>query len=372
MHEGPVSIQPAELPDLLHLLNQVFRDEGGDMGKDYPRHLGPDNCENIRVIKENGKIVSHVGVSIRPVLLGGIPTAVAGVGAVATHPGARGKGYASMLMRDAVERSVAQGADVMLISGDEGVYKRMHAAYCGEYPRMRLPANFTPAIQADVEFREAAFEDIDEIIRLRQLNATRYLLPREDIEALFHNKWVMDKPSQWWVASSGERVEGFAAVYKENNVLHLLDWSGRRDAFPSMCHWLINKYGVDSLDYIAQDDSAVPLSMRRFIDSPAPFEGTVLVIEANRFLSRARDMMIERLGKKEFNSIEIKAEKQSVLFAAGGEEVCFDNGGELARLFFDRNYLQNLEKKGLRAGLLYDMLKTLFPIPLVWYGLGYV
>ncbi|MGC9328307.1 MAG: GNAT family N-acetyltransferase, partial [Candidatus Hinthialibacter sp.] len=207
-YEGPRCIEEHELPELIDLLNLIFRPKGGDMGREYPRHVAWSNRENIRIIKENGRIVSHVATSIRPVCLSGISTWEAGIGAVATHPNGRGKGYASILMQDAVERSVEQGVDIMLISGDLGVYRRMHAVDCGIYPVVKIEQE---NLQESPGYfiSELKDEDLGEVIELWKTLPTRYLLPREDWEALSRCKHVMDKPSQWWTVRLDNELIGF-------------------------------------------------------------------------------------------------------------------------------------------------------------------
>ena len=106
--EGPLSIRTEELPRLYELLNSVFRQQGGDMSRGYPRHIGENNLANIRVIKQKGKIVSHVATSIRPVTLGDSHQSGGdrrgGDGSIRS-----GQGFASILMGDAVRRSIEQG-----------------------------------------------------------------------------------------------------------------------------------------------------------------------------------------------------------------------------------------------------------------------
>ena len=57
---------------------------------------------SIRVWDEAGALVSHVGVLSREVLMDDVPTVIGGIGSVKTHPAARGKGYASAGLREAV------------------------------------------------------------------------------------------------------------------------------------------------------------------------------------------------------------------------------------------------------------------------------
>ncbi|MFB3785864.1 MAG: GNAT family N-acetyltransferase [bacterium] len=370
-YEGPVSITAADLPELIALLNLVFRPHGGDMGYEYSRHVGMNNRENVRVIKQKGRIVSHVSTSVRPVVLGGIHTWEAGIGAVATHPDARGHGLASILMDDAVKRSGAQGADVMLISGDLGVYRRMHAVDCGCYPVVQIDSG-DAKLSSHLSICGMQPADLSDMTALWASLPTRYLLPREDLEALFASKWVMDKPSDWWIVRDGREAVGCGIIHRPENGLLLLDWAGHPDALEHAAAWWLNHYAVDSLTYIPSTKTLLPLAWRSRIQNYRRFDGTVLVIHARRFLERARPYLAERVGEACLEKLQIEAEEQRAIIAFDGEKIELAHGGELALLFFGQAGEDFLASKVSKDSKLYNVLNRLFPIPLVWYGIGYV
>lgn len=369
-YEGPLSITEQDFQDVVDLINRVFRPNGGDMSRDYSRHVSLSNADNVRVIKQHGRVVSHVATSIRPVCLNGIVTKVAGIGAVATHPDARGQGFASLLMRDAVERSVAQGADIMLISGDEGIYKRMHAVECGRFPELRLSKNHCQLLD-QVEIALAG-DDIDAIIRLWDTMPTRYILPREDWEALAQCKHVMDKPSDWWLARFHNRPVGAGMVHRAGTELSILDWAGHPSALEGAAAFWFDHYRVETIRYTAAMESILPLSWRAAVERIRCFEGTVLVIEAQRFMERAKEFCVQRIGEQNFRKLNISGSEQELVFRLDDEELRFINGGAIAQLFFGHRELNILDRNPAADTELMRLLRAIFPIPLVWYGVGYV
>ena len=50
---------------------------------------------SVRIWDDAGALVSHVGLLSRAVLVDDVPVVIGGIGGVKTHPAARGKGYAS-------------------------------------------------------------------------------------------------------------------------------------------------------------------------------------------------------------------------------------------------------------------------------------
>lgn len=369
--EEPRTIEERELPELIGLLNLVFRPKGGDMGRDYPRHVALNNIDNVRIIKQNGKIVSHVSTSIRPLSLGGISTWEAGIGAVATHPGARGQGFASILMNDSVKRSVEQGADLMFISGDNGVYRGMHAVECGRFPVVKIGKD-TPKTNPIFILSEAKESDVDAICRLWETLPTRYLLPREDWAALLQCKLVMDKPSDWWTVRFGDDLLGFGIVHRKESEMLLLDWAGHPDALDAAAAFWFGRYGVESITYVPSSLSLLPMAWRTCIQQIRAFDGTLLVIEAQRFLHRAESFFIEKIGEEAFRRLRIEAKTQWALFEWEGERAEFEHGGELAFLFFGHPTEDIISKKVPAGSALHSLLKRMFPVPLVWYGIGYV
>ena len=370
--QGPFSLTESDQAELVALLNLCFRPSGGDMLHDYPRHLSLCNRENVRFIRLDGRIVSHVATSIRPVLLGGIPTVVAGIGAVATHPDARGLRLASVLMEDAVARSLAQGADLMLISGDLGIYRRMNARVCGGFPKVVIPKS-SLSTSGNLHVRPVTSADLDAVIRLRQSQVTRYLLPREDIEALFECKIVMDKRSDWWLVWVADCPVGFGAVHHHDDEIVLLDWAGCAEALPEAAPFWLEHYAAQHFHYAAVCRSLIPLAWSKFIlPDPEPFYGTLLFINAKRFLQRAEAYFCERIGESNWKNLHVEAEDQKVCFTLGDESIELANGGEIADLFFGVPGRDFISEHLPHHGPLAQLLANAFPIPLVWYGLGYV
>src|SRR5262245_30058482 len=94
--------RPEELGELGEFTNRIFRGpRPGDMAAEYPLLFSERNCEQLRVVERDGRLVAHVGICIRDAIILGARLRVASIGAVATDPEHRGLGIASALMADA-------------------------------------------------------------------------------------------------------------------------------------------------------------------------------------------------------------------------------------------------------------------------------
>ena len=95
--EGPRGVKPEEYDEMLELVKLVFR---ADLGERVPLLYNPENIENLRILKVNGRIVTHIGVSIKEVSILGCRTKVGSIGSVCTHPDYRRRGFATMVLED--------------------------------------------------------------------------------------------------------------------------------------------------------------------------------------------------------------------------------------------------------------------------------
>jgi len=118
---GPRGCQECEVGPTLDLINLVMRRAEGSpstIGSDYPHvYCGP-NRENMRIIKVNGRIVSHAGLFLSDVKVGQHILRVAGLGCMVTHPGYRHQGYGTAVAEDWMRRMLEVGADVGWLDTD--------------------------------------------------------------------------------------------------------------------------------------------------------------------------------------------------------------------------------------------------------------
>jgi GNAT superfamily N-acetyltransferase len=71
---------------------------------DWPgRHLQWSSAEWCVRVRQEGTLVSYVGVHLRDATCDGRPVRVGGIGGVKTHPGARRRGFAGLSIRRAVD-----------------------------------------------------------------------------------------------------------------------------------------------------------------------------------------------------------------------------------------------------------------------------
>ncbi len=114
-----------ELQAVVELCDEAFDDTAREY---FERHMFKDGTisqEDTRVLVRGGKIVSSVQVFPRTIYIGEKKVRMGGIGNVATLPSERKRGYAELVIRDAMEYMRRKGFQVSLLTTTiNGYYKR--------------------------------------------------------------------------------------------------------------------------------------------------------------------------------------------------------------------------------------------------------
>jgi predicted N-acetyltransferase YhbS len=181
-----------------------------------------------RIVEIGGRIVSHVRIFHRQMLLRGVALPVGGIGSVATHPDYRRHGFATALLRDAIEQMERAGyALSFLWTGLAPFYERLgwrvalqpiYTARPEEAARLSAAATVSvrPLTSADLPvvariYRRAAEGSTGAIVR-----TLRYWRD--------HMTWVDDDPEGFLVAERRGHVVAYVRSRAEvGNHLRLLE-----------------------------------------------------------------------------------------------------------------------------------------------------
>ena len=87
--EGPRPVQPHEIDSLFELLAAVFKGHNVHMREAFPLLFESPNWQNLFVMADGGRIVSHVGMRFDDTMILGCRLKVASIGSVATYEGTR-------------------------------------------------------------------------------------------------------------------------------------------------------------------------------------------------------------------------------------------------------------------------------------------
>jgi GNAT superfamily N-acetyltransferase len=207
----PRALADSEWPALRGAVNVVFRPDGGDLTHDSPLLFEPANRENLRVIVQDDQIASHAGFVTREAMVLRRCVRIACIGAVFTAVAERGRGLATRVLLDALGRG-RPGADLVMASGDRGLYRRHGFEPVPPLARFRLPAAASPG--AGLEIRAANAPDLDAMAALYDAENVHFVRPIADWQRLFDAGMLVDAPASFSVVVRGGQIVAYIAAQR--------------------------------------------------------------------------------------------------------------------------------------------------------------
>lgn len=382
MIEGPRPVKPSEYPSLLKLVNRTFIGSPGERGMEslYPWHLGSANRQNLWVMVENGRVVSHVGVSKRALAVHGVRVPVGFMSAVATDPAYRGAGLASRLIDVLRARHDREGIDLYFISGDRGLYRRIGAVPVGRRIHFALtPAALKPFAHPDVSLRPAVARDMRTIAALHAREPVRILRPNADFHRVFRAGWAALSPARFYVAEADNRVTAYfvAGVTRKQGgphagKLNVIEHAGSRTDLLASLHAACLAWGKRRVELTAAPhdrESLALLSGRHLGERRMPVYDAIAIMNLERLIQRVRPLLVERAGPAarqlrggEFNF--------RLFLSLGRSRIDLPRDKMTQLLFGEAN---RDRPAGIRAGGALDrVLRAALPLPLANPGINYV
>jgi len=182
------AMRESEIEECIDLAYLVFPDTTSPR---FRHHLTDDSSfelEQARVCIADGRIVSFVRVSDRPIHVGFAVVRMGGIGAVATHPDCRGRGCSTALLWDAVHYMERAGYDLsMLFTHQQRHYAKVGWAACFPEHSYSLPPGEPPEVETPYSLRP-----FDEA---RDLDAVMAIYNRYTEE----RSGTLARPRQYWL-----------------------------------------------------------------------------------------------------------------------------------------------------------------------------
>ncbi|HIE44290.1 MAG TPA: GNAT family N-acetyltransferase [Candidatus Omnitrophica bacterium] len=124
--KGKISaLKECEYEEFMHFMEESYSYTKDFFPLRYPHLYTRDriNWEHKLVIREDGRIVSHVGIFILPVEADGVNVNIGGIGGVATLPEYRDRGHMSELLLYSFEKMREEGCSISWLGGDRQRYR---------------------------------------------------------------------------------------------------------------------------------------------------------------------------------------------------------------------------------------------------------
>ncbi|MEX2246833.1 MAG: GNAT family N-acetyltransferase [Dehalococcoidia bacterium] len=116
----------SDLPAIYELLDIAFGDAPREL---FVRQTESDSTfryRQARIAVDGDRVLAHVRIFARTMLIRGVPVPTGGIGSVASHPDARGDGLPTALLRDCIDEMRREGMAVsFLFTGIPAFYERL-------------------------------------------------------------------------------------------------------------------------------------------------------------------------------------------------------------------------------------------------------
>ncbi|MBI3970578.1 MAG: GNAT family N-acetyltransferase [Chloroflexi bacterium] len=398
MPDGPRALREDEWGQLDELVSAVFRPE---MFHDYPQLFNEANRANLRVVADDGKVVSHVGMTERPASLGGCRVDVACIGAVATYEANRGRGYASLAFQDCCDKAAADGIDVMMISGGRGLYTRVGCRQVGDDAGFALSREATTTL-ADARapgghpyaIAPVGPEHIAEMRALYEDEVTHFLRTLEDWQMALHCRMVMNTASDFWGVFVKDTLAAYLIVHQPDKIrrrspddprtVRVVEFAGHRPPVAAALPQLLDHYGAQRLTIHVQRTDAV---FRKVLaaatgtaGTPNGTSGTLRVINFPQLMERCRPLLAGRIGGPAAAELQFEADERpgSALGGftirrwteRGAESLRIPDLATAAQYLFGSTKPLDAQPEGSAA--LAELMARALPLPSLWYGISYV
>ncbi|WP_168118543.1 GNAT family N-acetyltransferase [Paenibacillus sp. HB172176] len=181
-------LQAGEVEEAIRLADSVFRDdEQVSMREAFPSVFSKSLKQSYGAFEE-GKLVSFMGFVPSIVQIESARLHIYSIGAVCTHPDARGKGYASQLMTAVLSHANEAGAALILVSGNRSLYTRSACYPFGSVKRYSLDENHRelPLNDQQITVREWRPADLFKLTELARIRTAYYEQSVTDLAGLIH------------------------------------------------------------------------------------------------------------------------------------------------------------------------------------------
>lgn len=419
-----INIKRLEVDDLKEaalLSNSVFRSEGQEwMEVAFPYIFKPSLVSHSFGAYVGRELQSFMGLVPFTLKIGQASLPIFSLGAVCTHPSARGKGYASQLLEEVKQYIDQAGASLLFISGDRGLYTRADCYHFGatvtHVIMQKDVQRLLDKVQAgnmeyssEYRVREYQSTDLFSMVQLASNRIAHYETSIHDFSLLLEAEAFARDPRlqhKILVAEKRGQISAFLVVgipsQQENKEVAIgsaggvsaeanetagiasavaIEWAGEAEGIALLLAKALKQYELQRVEI------SVPWQETELIDVLQDWQreqegnqGTVYLVSPQRLIEQLRPYL-EQKNAMISNQLSIRyvedgnkddrigADRLTELIL--GEDHLILSSEQLVTLFFSPSWREELEldiSKPMQEGL-----QELFPIPLPYTaGLQYI
>lgn len=366
------SAKADELPKVFSLLNTVFRFSSRGLSsveKIFPQVFNERNLENIRIISEDEEPISHLAIWEGEILIYGFRFNIGMFGCVCTHPSYRGRGYATILVEDALDKVRNDGVEILMISGSRGLYRRAGCVDAGMIYPIEIPLDVLGRVNTSrIEVSTYSNKFLDSIVEIYQREPIRYKRSLEEFRTLLERS--RESPLEVYVTSRvGKSVAYIATSILPGECPTIWEYAGSREAVLGTILSMVETLNTSKIAIVVPFHDREMLSLLESLGlvlpdprAPASFS----LPNPSRFIEKIKPYFEEKIGEEISSRLSITVNDSNFTLELGVDRIYFKDVAELTSFL-----LVGPEVSYSLKGDLKKLCKAL-PLPTPVYGLNYL
>ena len=390
--DGPRLVRREEFIDSIRLSRMCF---GGPEIENEDEILAgyiPPQRGGTYAMVHEGRPVSQIGIFHDELKMYDGIIKTGSIGGVCTHPEYRRRGLASQLLEHCTQQLVKEGARLMLISGDEGVYTRAGNVPHGKYMYFSIKpgqGSFWRSTPSDLVLRRATGADALLCSQLYQAEPVHFVRRNSDFSAALRdpmrNTYV--HADAWIIERVGQAVAylflGFLwglAAGPSSGIRHVGEYAGSRVALVEVIPLLMTAGNLRDLSWPVpwQDAELIQLLQDSgYQGHMESYDGhTLRIIDFPRFMDDLRPILQTRLETEMLSNLRFE-QTGSLLAETGDDRYTITLGSDRLELDGAGMTLLVMGNADAQAeatytsGTLGQVISALFPLPSFLPGLNY-
>jgi len=388
--DGPRLVRREEWIDSIRLSQLCFGGSEINNEEEILANYVPPRHGGFYVLVHQSKPVSQIGIFHDQLKMYDRTIRTGSIGGVCTHPDYRRQGLASHLLEHCTQQLMKEGARLMLISGDEGVYMRLGNVFQGKYMYFSIkPAQSSPwrSTPNDLVVRRATPADTLLCSQLYQAKPVHFVRQKSDFSRALHdprsNTYI--HADQWVIERSGQVVAylflGFLwGLTGDAGVRHVGEYAGSRVALADALCVLMATSNLQELSWPVawQDTELIQLLQdNAYKGTMTSLDGyTLRIIDFPNFMKDLHPILRARVDANLLRGLRFE-QSGPLLGGIGNDRYTIARGSdrlELDGAAMTRLVMGNADSQADAThapGALAEVISALFPLPSFLPGLNY-
>jgi predicted acetyltransferase len=300
------------------------------------------------------------------------------IGSVCTREDYRQRGYASVLIADALNKMKNDRMDFIMISGDRGLYRRFGCFKSGIVYLYNVSSPLEPgAGEKDFEVIVCNNNHIKDIAAIYQREPVRFMRSLEDFKML--TKFFITPPKYdglqtgIYLAMNNDEPLAYVAIFSfpKMKFLKICEYAGSRISVSSLIVHIFERERPSRIELTVpfQDGELLRLLERYGLRRPSPnSEASMLILKPEFFFEKAKNYLAERVSVETISEMNVEDYYDKVKLSIKGDSLVLELA-DFTLLFFGS---PEKERNREKIKPIMKLLSEALPMPTPVYGINYI